>query len=112
MENDVLCRRIAKLCDVMVVVVAVGYRPVLENRYPKKGLFSSSSSSCCYCCSSPTSLTSSEEELVLLPSMISSVYEGFQLWWSILANIRLLDESFTVLQDNNEIKSQLATISS
>ena len=30
--NDVFCRRIAKLCD--VVVVAVGYRLAPENRYP------------------------------------------------------------------------------
>ena len=37
--NDVFCRRIAKLCDVMVVVVAMGYRLALENRYPLKGAF-------------------------------------------------------------------------
>ncbi|XP_027352162.1 probable carboxylesterase 11 isoform X2 [Abrus precatorius] len=30
--NDVFCRRIAKLCD--VIVVAVGYRLAPENRYP------------------------------------------------------------------------------
>ena len=82
----------------------------------KRGFFSSFScfsfSSCCCCCSSPTSLTSSEEEPVVLSSMISSIYEGFRLWWSILANIRVLDESFIVLEDNNETKSQLETISS
>uniref|UniRef100_A0A5B7AGT3 Putative CXE carboxylesterase n=1 Tax=Davidia involucrata TaxID=16924 RepID=A0A5B7AGT3_DAVIN len=30
--NDFFCRRIAKLCD--VIVLAVGYRLALENRYP------------------------------------------------------------------------------
>ena len=111
MVNDVFYRRITKLCDVMVVVVAVGYRLAPKNRYPLKGAFFSSSfcsscASCCCCCSAPTSLTSP----VVLPPTISSLYEGFRLWWSILANIRVLDESFTVLQDNNETKSQLATI--
>ena len=48
---------------------------------------------------------------MVLQPMISSIYEGFRLWWSILADIHVLDESFTVLQDNNETKSQLATIS-
>ena len=61
---------------------------------------------------SPASLTFSEAEPVVLPPMISSIYEGFRLWWSILANIRVLDESFIVLEDNNETKSQLAIISS
>lgn len=31
-SNDVFCRRIAKLCD--VIVIAVGYRLAPENRYP------------------------------------------------------------------------------
>ena len=39
MANDVFCRRIAKLCNVMVVVVAVGYRLPSENRYPLKVVF-------------------------------------------------------------------------
>ena len=47
----------------------------------------------------------------MLTLMISSVYEGFRLWWSILVYIHVLDESFTILQDNNETKSQLTTIS-
>ena len=29
---------------------------------------------------------------------------------TIMADIRVLDESFTIFQDNNESKSQLATI--
>ena len=48
---------------------------------------------------------------MVLLLIISSVYEGFRLWWSILADIRVFDESFTILQDNNETKCQLATIS-
>ena len=39
MANDVFYRRIAKLCDVMVVVVAMGYRLAPENCYPLKGAF-------------------------------------------------------------------------
>ena len=39
MANDVFYRRIAKLCNVMVVVVAVGYRLPSENRYPLKMVF-------------------------------------------------------------------------
>ena len=37
--NDVLCWRIVKLCNVMVVVVAVGYRLAPESWYPLKGAF-------------------------------------------------------------------------
>ena len=52
----------------------------------KRGFFSSSScsysASCCCCCLSPASLSSSKEDPIVLPLVISSVYEGFQLWWS------------------------------